>query len=79
MLIQFDVFDAKKLKKCSLLLMLVAFSVVASFLLFVVVVVILLKEFLKSDVKVYALFMHQINVSFFFFSCFFLSSFLRAG
>ena len=46
--------------------MLVAFSVVASFLLFVVVVVILLKEFLKSDVKVYALFMHHINVSFFF-------------
>ena len=34
--------------------------------LFVVVVVILLKEFLKSDVKVYALFMHRINVSFFF-------------
>ena len=51
--------------------MLVAFFVVASFL-FVVVVVILLKEFLKSDVKVYALFMHHINVTFFFPFLFFL-------
>ena len=78
MLIQFDVFDAKSSKSVHYdqlkIVNVVAFFVVSSFLfvvVVVVVVVILLKEFLKSGVKVYALFMHHINVSFFFLFLFF--------
>ena len=77
MLIQFDVFDAKSSKSVHYVQLkivnVVAFFVVSSFLfvVVVVVVVILLKEFLKSSVKVYALFMHHINVSFFFLFLFF--------
>ena len=53
-----------------------AFFVMLLFL-FVVVVVILLKESLKSDVKVHALFLHHLNISFF--SLFFLFFFSGRG